>query len=265
MSRIYVTGSSGFLGKHLVSRLGGFSPIFHDDIETIRLLPYQKFYFLSTYGNMSFHNDSKAILRANVSDLITILTKTDWENGVESFVYVSTSSVSQQVQTMYSRSKKAAEEILLSFMEKYNAPIAIVRPFSITGVGEQKEHLIPKLIESCLMGVEMPFVPEARHDFIDVEDVADGIVALSKRHARGIFELGTGKEYSNLEVLHLVEKITKKKANIHVVSNLRTYDSEHWVSANMKARTYGWEPKKTLDQTIAEMVEEYEQTRKKAD
>jgi nucleoside-diphosphate-sugar epimerase len=258
--RTYGTGLSGFLGLHLASRLDNFVAIPHDEIQTTKLEPYSRFFFCSTYGNISFHQEDYKIIQANVLDLIHVLSGTDWTDGIESFVFVSTSSVARKIQTMYSRIKKAAEEILLAYMEKYNAPICIVRPFSITGIGEQREHLIPTLIRSCLKGESMPFVPDATHDFIDVSDVVEGILTLSGRHAKGIFELGTGRSYTNREVKAIVEKITGKKANTHIVSNMRAYDSDLWVSTNMRARTYGWEPRKSLEQSIKEMYEHLGET-----
>jgi len=210
---------------------------------------------------MSFHDDDKKILQANILDLIHILET--MERDFKSFVFISTSSVRLPRQTMYSRSKKAAEEILLSYMEKYNLPVCIIRPFSITGVGEQKEHLIPTLIRSCMENELVNFVPEPAHDFIDVSDVVDGIINLSSRSARGIFELGTGKQVSNQTILDIIQEVTGKKANINVVDKMRDYDTNKWVSLNYKARGYGWLPRKTLEQSIQEMVKEYESTTKK--
>ena len=142
-------------------------------------------------------------------------------------------------------------------MEKYHLPIAIIRPFSVTGVGEQKEHLIPTLIRSCYTGEQVNFVQEPVHDFIDVEDVVDVILNLSNNSARGIFELGSGKQYSNAQVLDIVERVTGKKANINFVPSLRPYDNENWASTNFKSRGWGWSPTKSLEQSIKEMVEAY--------
>jgi nucleoside-diphosphate-sugar epimerase len=143
-------------------------------------------------------------------------------------------------------------------MNRNNVPICIIRPFSVTGVGEQKEHLIPTLIRAALYGEKMDFVKEPVHDFIDVQDVARGMVNLAINQARGIFELGTGKGTSNQEVLELVEKITKKHINAHPVSSMRPYDNAGWVSTNFKSRSYGWLPKKSLEDSIKEMVKAYE-------
>jgi len=146
----------------------------------------------------------------------------------------------------------------LSYMEKYQKPFCIIRPYTIIGVGEQKEHLIPTLIRSCVKDEKMNFVAGPVHDFIDVEDVVGGILNLSQNSARGIFELGTGGQHTNQEVLELVEHFTKKKANINTVEQLRSYDSEVWRSSNYRARGYGWLPHKSLADSVKEMVRNYE-------
>lgn len=256
--KTYITGSNGFLGSHLIDKLkDNVIAIPHDEISTTKIDSFQKFFFVSTYGNMSFHDDDQKIIKANILDLVSVLSQIDFTNGMTSFIFVSTSSVKRHNKTMYSRTKNAAEEILLSFKEKYNAPICIIRPFTITGVGEQKEHLIPTLIRSCYTGESMPFVPDAVHDYVDVDDVVDAMIQLSDRHAKGIFEVGKGVGFTNLEIKEMVEKITGKKANTHEVSNMRSYDSADWVSTNFKIRNYGWHPKKSIELSIKEMVQEY--------
>jgi len=260
MEKVFLTGSKGFLGSHLLKRFPDAICIPHDKIDSIKLTPFDRFFFLSSYGNMSFHDDDAKIFKANISDLISILTQKATYKGFKSFTFISTSSVRLPVQTMYSRSKKAAEEILLAFMEKHKLPICIIRPFSICGVNEQKEHLIPTLIRSCMKGEKVNLVLEPMHDFIDVEDIVDGIVNLSDHSARGIYELGTGHQTSNKEVLEIVEKVCGKKANVNIVPSIREYDTANWVSTNFKARGYGWLPRKTLEQSIEESYEYFTKT-----
>src|SRR3990167_3657624 len=170
---------------------------------------------------------------------------------------MSTSSVRLSIQTTYSRTKRAAEEILLAYMERHNVPICIIRPYSVTGVGEQPEHLIPTLIRSAISGETVNFVPNAVHDYIDVEDVVAGIISLSEHHARGIFELGTGKQYTNQQVLELVERVTEREVYVNIVPSMRSYDTDHWVSNNFKSRGYGWLPRKSLEQSIKEQYESF--------
>lgn len=262
--KVYLTGE-GFLGSHLKRKLINELPldyvhIPHDKIQATKLNSFDYFFFLSSYGNMAQHEDEALIFKANVEDLISIAKQLPSLN-FKSFVYISSSSVKLPRQTTYSRSKRAAEEILLAVIEKFNLPICIIRPFSITGYGEQKEHLIPTLIDAAYKGNQINISLDPTHDYIDVEDTVEGIMMLAKNGCRGIYELGTGIKMSNKEVLSLVEKLTGKKIKINVIKNVRDYDSKDWVSTNFKARGYGWLPKVSLEDSIKSQIDNYKRAK----
>lgn len=250
----YVTGSSGFLGKHLVSKLGEYTvTIPHEEICDHQYEDCRNFYFLSSYGNMSDHTDVSEILRGNVAQVGRVVGGIiDGEFRCEHLIFVSSSSVLLPVQTPYSRAKRACEEMILAS----GISASIVRPFSVTGVGEQKQHLIPTLIRSCLTGEPMKLSPDPTHDFIDVSDVCDGLIALADRRANGIFEIGNGLPFTNGEVCNMVEGICGQSAKVILVEKkVRSYDNNAWFCQDFEARRQGWKPKKTLHDSISEMVE----------
>ena len=250
MTPSYITGANGFIGTVLRDRLMRLDhlPIIWIPHKEIRdnVIRRGNLFFLSTYGNLAHHDNNRLMVDSNVEDLIA-MTKS-FEGWI---CYMSSSSVTLPVQTPYSRTKRAAEEILQSLPE---LETCIVRPYSVTGVGEQEQHLIPTLIRSCFEGTEMDFVPNATHDFVDVEDVVDGLIRLADAQATGIHEFGNGIAIENNEVRLIVEEVTGLKANIREVKNVRPYDNEDWCCKN-KSRY--WRPTKTLRQSITEMVEEY--------
>lgn len=251
----YITGASGFIGSRLKGVLTEAECVPHVQLADFVPRKYDYFYFLSSYGNMADQKDVDETIRANLYQPVDIVRRSP--AGFKSFVYFSSSSVRLSFQTVYSRAKRAAEEVLLSQMESLKLPICIIRPFSVTGVGEQPKHLIPTLIRSCLEGETINFVEEPTHDFIDVADVVNGTLNLALNRARGIYELGTGRKYSNKQVLEIVEDITQRKAKVNVVPSMRSYDNEDWVCTNFKARSWGWLPQKSLEQSIKEMVTHY--------
>lgn len=248
----YCTGASGFVGKHLLPKLTGETiAIPHQDISTYHFGDFQNFFFLSTYGNMADHQDIVKIFKANVTDVLkTVRQISSMKFESDLFLFVSSSSVNLQVQTSYSHTKAAAEHIIVSS----GLPSCIVRPYTIIGVGDNENHLVPKLIQSCMEGTEMDFVPEPTHDYVDVEDVVDGLIYLANNKMEGVYELGSGVATSNQEVLEMVEEATDKKANVRLIESLRDYDTEDWYC---KEPVFGWKPKKTLKQSIEEMVETY--------
>jgi nucleoside-diphosphate-sugar epimerase len=198
---------------------------------------------------MANHSDHQMMVKANVSDMMKM---SYWFGGW--FCYMSSSSVTLPVQTPYSRTKRAAEEILQALPEVKSC---IVRPYSVTGVGEQKEHLIPTLIRSCMEGEEMPFAPWPVHDFVDVEDVVSGLIRLSEKQLTGVFEFGKGIPYSNQEVKDHVEEACGYKANVKLAANLRAYDNQSWACKQPFVPVGIFRATKTLAESISEMVEAY--------
>lgn len=249
----YVTGGGGFIGSRLVSKLDGNTiPVPHSKLDFFRFQPHHRFFWLGTYGNMVGQDNKFTLWQSNLFDLVNALDKLLANPPFSPFLFMSSSSVGLPVQTPYSRTKRASEEILLSIKD---FPACIVRPFSVTGVGEQKSHLIPTLIRSCLEGEPMDFAPDATHDFVDVQDVVTGILTLSKIGAKGIHEFGNGVAVTNEEVRHLVTEITGQKPNIQNVHiQLRDYDDQNWCCRN--GCEY-WQPTKSLRQSITEMVAQY--------
>ncbi len=248
----YVSGSSGFIGSRLCRKLEGHvEAIPNAQLSNHKFQSHRRFFWLSTYGNLAGQDNPTRIWESNVRDVVTVLDKLLAEQPYSHFLFVSTSSVLLPVQTPYSRSKRAIEEILMAMNE---FPSCIVRPYSVTGVGEQRQHLIPTLIRSSLEGEPMEFVPEATHDYIDVEDVVTGMMILSKIEARGIYEFGNRTPISNEEVRRIVEELTGKKANIVSVGRMREYDNPDWCC---KTPNDYWQPTKSLRQSVTEMVAQY--------
>lgn len=249
MTETYVTGANGFVGKHLMAKLPGAEPIPH----ALTQMPLvSRTFFLSTYGNLHEHNDRSQMILANVADAYRMLKVTK-----DFFVYFSSSSVTLPVQTPYSRTKRAGEEIVLAS----GVPAAIIRPFSITGCGEQPQHLIPTLIRSCMTGQSMPFVPSAVHDFIDVEDLVTEVLDIADGKTPAIFEIGSGVPYTNDQVKMIVEDVCGKPANVLIVPSLRKYDNKDWFCKSGSPTR----PSKSLFTSVKEMVEAYKKDEIRSD
>lgn len=249
----YITGSSGFLGKHLLSKLEGeIVTVPHDQIFDHDYEDCRNFFYLASYGNMADHTDISEILRANVGMVGRVIGGIiEGEFKCDHFIYVSSSSVLLPVQTPYSRCKRAAEEMILAS----GISATIVRPFSCTGIGEQPQHLIPTLIRSCTEGEEMPFVAWPVHDFVDVDDVCDGLLLAAERKETGIVEFGSGDCFTNECVKEFVKEACGKSPNLNYADIAeRPYDAAEWKCRNPMP---GWKRKKGIVKSIQEMVEAY--------
>ena len=243
--RCCIFGRSGFIGSHLAELLAHSG---HDVVGGDRdgNVPPEVGHIVDSqsFGNYHWQTDRQEIWKANVGNLINMLEQC---GGVRGFLYLSSSSVLLEKQTDYSRAKRAGEEVCRQFAQE--KPVVIVRPSTVTGPGEQPTRLIPKLIESCLTGKEIPFVAEPTHDFIDVRDfvtAAQMLLFLAQTEWGRAFNVSSGKTVSNEEVLAIVEARIGRKANVKRVEKLRDYDTKNWAVDNSPILGLGWRPKYTL-------------------
>lgn len=253
MDTDYIRGAGGFIGRRLFHALPSSIQIPRWQVGRRFLPDCGRFFFLSAYGNMAHHTNLREMFEANTCRLVDTLDNLIISGRCGLFVYTSSSSAMLPVQTPYSRMKAAGEQLVMAS----GLPALILRFFSVTGVGEQHEHLIPTLIRSCFEQTPMDLVMDATHDFVDVEDVVSGIMMLADQKATGVFELGRGISWSNREVMEMVEAASGKKAVVREVENLRSYDCKDWCCRNFAAAQAGWKPQKALHDSIVEMVEAY--------
>lgn len=245
-----VSGSHGFLGASLSRSL---EQLGHEVVPISRsgFVPPKLDYIclFGAYGNMSNQKDYLETYFANVTGVIEKIKSCE-RYDYKGVIVCSTSSVELPNQTFYSSSKKALEEFCNIYIREYNKPIVIVRPYSITGIGEQPVHLIPKLIDSCLKGTEIPFVGEPKHDFLDQKDFVNAVIYIANHidSYRGrTVSLGSNKSYSNEQIRIMVENTTSKKANLNRVKSMRSYDTDNWQSPE------DWSSR-PLEVTIQDMV-----------
>lgn len=207
-----------------------------------------------SYGNYYWQENIEEIFKANLFNLTKTLESV---HGVRAFVYISSSSVLLPQQTFYSLAKQAGELACL----QWGGPVKILRPSSITGPGEQPDHLIPKLIDACFTRKDMPFIGEPTHDFIDVRDVVSAIEILAKDGEKLTVNVSSGISISNDGVLAVVEDCTGLCANIKRKKGImRSYDTPNWKVDNSEMVKLGWKPKYTLKDSIKEMVMIYDKS-----
>lgn len=158
----------------------------------------------------------------------------------------------------YGRSKLLAEWLIEDACRAYGIKAIALRYFNACGadpsgaIGEDHQpetHLIPNVIRSTLLGLELTIFgrdfPTADgtcvRDYIHVSDLADAhIKAASHLQAlpAGSFDvvnLGTGRGYSNLEVVEAVERILGRKIPYKFGAR-RPGDPSELFADNTKAR-----------------------------
>jgi dolichol-phosphate mannosyltransferase len=118
----------------------------------------------------------------------------------------------------YGISKLMQSEYLKYASKLYSLPITVLRIFNVYGPYESKKRLIPQVILNALKDDKIIILnPNIARDFIYMDDVNAAFHASIKKPSEAlysVFNIGTGKSTSVLDIVKHVVSITKSKSEI---------------------------------------------------
>lgn len=269
-----ITGHTGFIGKSLIERLSNETIfLIGRNWQTDLELPNQikKFnpdYIIHCAAEIK---DSSKTFESNVLMTYWLLNITK-DINYKAFISLGSSSeygntnipMSEREllkpRTMYEGTKGASSLLCQGFAKEYNKPIAIVRPFSVYGINEPDNRLIPTLFRNFKNNT-ISKISLGVHDFIYIDDFIDGLLSVlysEKEIILGdIVHFGSGIQYSNLEVFNIIKNIFKSDLESEKIDNIfNKYDTLNWVADITYAKSkYKFNPKYTLETGLKEIYE----------
>lgn len=275
--KILVTGSTGFIGSHLVSFLlnkkysvVGFNST-HGDIASVKLNLPDIDRVIHLAGR-SFVPESwkhpEEFMRVNVEGTRNILEYCRKRNTpllfMSSYVYGNPvrlpidESHPVQPPNPYAQSKREAELLCLHYAEKYDLPVTILRPFNIFGKGQPEHFLISKIIRQSLDvsydHIElMDLIP--RRDYLYVDDMIGAIFLLLQKRSKGIFNIGSGYSLSVQEIADIILRKTKSKKKIISLHESRPNEIPDVVADISKiCQETGWKPSTSFERGIEHVL-----------
>lgn len=107
----------------------------------------------------------------------------------------------------YAASKAAADLLVRAWRVTHGVPTLITRCCNNYGPRQHPEKLIPRMITRALAGETLTVYGsgEQVREWIHVEDHARGVFrALKQAEVGSVTHIGSGVEYTNLEIIHLI-------------------------------------------------------------
>src|SRR6185312_14614684 len=267
---ILVTGSGGFIGKHLVRMLEslGYSVQRHalaaGDLAQCAL-GYSGISHVFHLAGKTFVPDSWAdplsFYSANVLTTANVLEFCRRCGAsltfVSSYVYgrpqVIPITEDHPVQAFnpYSHSKILAEEICRFYASHHQTRVAIVRPFNVYGPGQDPRFLIPTLIRQAL-AADSEIIEVAddrpRRDFIYVSDLIDLLIATLTRGGTGAYNAGSGLSTSIPEIVASLNSFLPNKKRLISRGESRPQEVLDVVADIRKAESeLDWKPRIDLE------------------
>jgi UDP-glucose 4-epimerase len=163
---------------------------------------------------------------------------------------------------VYGRTKLAGERLVAEFAERTEARCVLARIFNVIGKRETNPHVVPEIIGQLRAGNTTLRLGnlETRRDYTDVVDVAAALQGLlaPPDDAPATFNLGSARSVSVAELVETCEQLLSRSIEIEVEpAKLRKTDRAELVADSRLLReTTGWEPTRSLSQTLDELLTE---------
>jgi len=174
----------------------------------------------------------------------------------------------------YAASKMVDEFLALAYYHEKDLPITIFRLFNTVGPRQTGQYgmVIPRFVKQAIAGQELTVYGDGLQTrcFMHVDDAVQAIMALSDTsEAVGqVFNIGSTEEVSILELAKKILALTNGQENaVNMVLYEEAYaegfdDMRRRVPDISKIKTFtDWEPKRTLQQTLQDIIAHYNNQR----
>jgi nucleoside-diphosphate-sugar epimerase len=291
---VLVTGSTGFIGRHLVSRLLGLGCVvhcvtrqrelvnsyagasnqiwhWHDGSMTkiIGILEKSKpdlvihlaALFVSQHNSEDINSliDSNLLFGTQVMEAMNL-------TGVRLFINTGTSwqnykNSDYSPVNLYAATKQAFEDVALYYCEARRFSMITLRLCDTYGPEDTRPKLMPLLKRASQTGERIELSPGLQIlDLVYIDDIVDGfIIACEQMVSREVigqetYRLSSGEAISLRDLVELVNAITKTPLNIAWGS--RPYrEREVMAPVVAKAPLPGWRPRKSIDEGLRIFLE----------
>ncbi|MEM3519145.1 MAG: dTDP-glucose 4,6-dehydratase [Candidatus Hadarchaeales archaeon] len=167
--------------------------------------------------------------------------------------------------SMYAASKAAADLFCEAYHRTYGLKIIITRSTNNFGPYQFPEKLIPKTIIRALMNLQIPIYGSGENirDWIYVQDHCEALDLILQRGKCGeIYNISTGEEHENLEVVKKVLHILNKPGElITFVEDRPGHDSRYSLNSSKLRNELGWSPKYNFDEALEITVRWYQENK----
>lgn len=204
--------------------------------------------------------DPLASVRDNVAAAATVLLGAA-DAGCGRFVQLGSSteyaarsgpvaeSVPLRPSSLHGAAKAAATLVCRELAAELGVALVVLRPFQVYGPWDDPGHLVPTAIAAALDRRELVLAPRGRRDWVFVSDVVDACILALDAGGDGVeLNLGTGRQWTNQEVVDAIEAVSGLDVSVRVDERAgRPWDRDDWVADVSLARTVlGWTPRHGL-------------------
>jgi len=282
MSKILVTGGSGFIGRALTDRLkamgidvASMGSVDGDIASQETLAKFEKeniahvFHLAGKTFVPDSWDDPQSFCQVNVLGTVNILEfcrkKRIPITYVSAYVYGHPDRLpisendTVQPSNPYALSKRLAEEVCTFYSCVHNLSVTIIRPFNVYGIGQSEIFLIPEIIKQVLADGENIIVKDLvpKRDYVYLEDLLIALLAtLDNLGGSSVYNIGSGISLSVQEVIDIIQGVAGTDKKVICDGEERINELMDVVADISKAKNeLGWHPEYSFQLGIEKILQ----------
>jgi len=161
----------------------------------------------------------------------------------------------------YSASKASADFLAYSYYKTYGLPVVITRCSNNYGPYQFPEKLIPLMITNAMDDKPLPVYGDGKNvrEWIFTDEHSRAVLmALEKGNAGEVYNIGSGHEMTNIEVVREILRLMRKPESlIQYVKDRPGHDRRYAVDCSKIRREWNWTPEVTFADGLAQTIEWY--------
>lgn len=237
-------------------------------------------YCISTVHNYNvIDGDPLVDIQTNLQHMITVLQANKMKYGTDfTFTLISTWFVYGDVELpakedvccnpkgFYSITKRAAEQLLISYCDTFGIKWRIIRLCNVLGIGDgkvsKKRNALQYMVKTLCEGGEIDLYDvDCLRDYIHVLDAAEAIRLISRKGNFGeIYNVGSGVGISIQHLVNMAQRISEYKGKINLVAVPQFHkivQVKDMYLDSTKLFELGWTPKFSPEQIVEMLCEHY--------
>jgi len=218
--------------------------------------------------------DSRPFLRTNIEGTRCLLEQAR-KHKISKYVQISTDEVYGSLgstgsfrenspldpSSPYSASKAAADLLVLAYYKTHRLPGLVTRCSNNYGPYQFPEKLIPVLITNAMEDRSLPIYGDGLNvrEWIFADEHSRAVLLALERGTPGeIYNIGSGHEKTNLEVVGEILRLTNKPESlIQFVKDRPGHDRRYSIDCSKIRREWGWSPEMDFASGLATTIEWY--------
>ena len=199
--------------------------------------------------------DGKPFVRTNVEGTFNLLEVARKNPNLKKFIQISTDEVYGDMDeygefaladesynligsSYYSATKASSDLLVQAAGRTYGLPYLITRTCNNYGENQHQEKLLPTIINCIKNNFPIPIYGDGKNirEWIHADDNSQFIWDLIQSDKTGVYNIGSGERYTNLQIIEIIEKILGYQLDLKFIQDRKGHDRAYGLRTTLKPK-----------------------------